>query len=337
MADNRYLTEAFQSLAELNEDVFDLTAEGTAELNDFVSNEETDNLENIIDPLATSEEDLQDSYVGKVILDCSICQSKIYKDAADVVISAEGDLANIGEECPYCQSADGYKIIGEVAPYSKTEVEVNVENKDGAEVAEINTDPKADEEDETKNEALSEDLEKVELETDTQKIEIEAKPKTEEGEEMIAPVEPETEAEFTQEEPATDEPEYGDFEVDEFDEDQFDGLGESYLKRVYENVAGFKTTSGKVRGNTLILEGVISFKSGKQAKTQFAFEAKSATKTGKVKFLGENKQFAKGKNAFTLTGKLDGSKLIAESLTYNYRAKDAKTGASKKLYGRVKR
>ena len=53
--------------------------------------------------------------------------------------------------------------------------------------------------------------------------------------------------------------------------------------------------------------------------------------------IGENQQFAKGKKSFTLTGRADGKKLIAEGLTYNYRAKDAKTGASKRLYGTVNR
>lgn len=336
MAD-KYLAEAFQSLRELEEDVFDLSAEGTAELKDFVSNDETDELENIIDPLATTEEELQDSYIGKVILDCSICQSKIYKDASEIIVSEDGDLVNVGDECPYCQSADGYKIIGEVAPYSKTEVDVEVTSKeDGSEEATV--DLTTDEEDDKKEESLKEDINELTIDTDKETISVSATEKAEEGEEMIAPVAAETEAEFQSEEaPVEDEPIHQEYDIDEFEETDFDGLGESYLKRVYENVAGYKTVSGSINGNTIKLEGVITFKSGKQAKTNFIFEGKTITKTGKIKLLGENKQFAKGKNAFTLTGKLDGSKLIAESLTYNYRAKDGKTGNSKRLYGTVKR
>lgn len=420
---SKYLAEAFQSLRELEEDIFDLNAEGTAELKDFVSNDETDELENIIDPLATTEEDLQSSYVGKVILDCTICQSKIYKDASEVVVSEDNELVNVGDECPYCQNADGYKIIGEVAPYSKTEVDVEVTPKeDGSEEANIDLtseDDKKEEsckddkcekpleesmsvddiakaigdgdsdkgydrvidaiqrllkkhktwdaclnalvntlyslyditEEEARNigeyqlghyedeldESLKEDLNGVTVDTDKETINITATEKAEEGEEMIAPIEPETEAEFQSDEAPVEDDKYADFEIDEFEESDFDGLGESYLKRVYENVAGYKTVSGSVNGNTIKLEGIITFKSGKKAKTNFVFEAKTATKTGKLKFLGENKQFAKGKNAFTLTGSLNGSKLIAESLTYNYRAKDGKTGNSKRLYGTVKR
>ena len=131
-----------------------------------------------------------------------------------------------------------------------------------------------------------------------------------------------------------EEPEYQDFEIDEFDETEFDGLGEGYLKRVYENVESYKTTKGSVKGNTLKLEGVIKFKSGKEAKTNFVFESKTITKSGKLKLIGENQQFAKGKKSFTLTGRADGKKLIAEGLTYNYRAKDA-DGKSKRLYGTI--
>ena len=157
----------------------------------------------------------------------------------------------------------------------------------------------------------------------------------EEKAEVIAPVTDEVKAEFkSAEEPVEDE--YADIEFDEFEEGDFDELGESYLKRVYENVKSFKTTSGAIKGNLLKLEGLITFKSGKQAKTQFMFEAYTTTKSGKLKFIGENKQFAKGKKSFTLTGKADGKKLVCESLNYNYVAKSA-DGKSKRLYGTVKK
>lgn len=323
----KYLAEAFEALKELNEDTFNITSDGAAELQSFISdNEDTDELENIIDPLASTEEELQDSYIGKVILDCVICQSKIYKDPSEVTINEEGDLANIGEECPYCQSSDGYKVIGEVAPYSETKVDVDVTTKNGDEVANIDLTT----DDEKKEESLQEDLNGITIDTDTQTINVSATEKVEDGEEMIAPVSSEVEAEFNSE-----EPEYQDIDIDEFDENDFDSLGENYLKRVYENIQSYKTISGRVKGNLIKLEGVITFKSGKKAKTNFVFEGKTVTKTGKLKFIGENKQFAKGKKAFTLTGKMNNNKLMVESLTYNYRAKDGKTGQSKRLYGRV--
>ena len=184
---------------------------------------------------------------------------------------------------------------------------------------------------------IPKDMQNISIETDKEKINISSEPKEEEKEvesddEMIAPLEPEREEEFKSE---NEEDEYSDVDIDEFEEKDFDELGEKYLRRVYENVKSYKTTKGSTQGNTLKLEGVITFKSGKEAKTNFVFEAKSITKTGKLKFLGENKQFARGKQAFTLTGRADGKKLIAESLTYNYRAKNPETKESKRLYGTV--
>lgn len=329
-----YLSEAFQSLKELNEEVFDLNAEGTAELKDFVSDsKETSDVENIIDPLAATEEELQDSYIGKVILDCSICQSKIYKNPDEVIINEDGDLVNAGDECPYCRSVDGYKIIGEVAPYSETEVDVEVTPKeDGSEEADIDLTTEENKDDE---ENLSESINNINIDTDKETINVSTTEKSENGEEMVAPLNSETESKFKSEESKEDN--FQDVDIDEFDETEFDGLGENYLKRCYENVASYKTTKGSVRGNHLKLEGVITFKSGKKAKTNFMFEAKTINKNGKVKLIGENKQFARGNKSFTLSGKVNKNKLIAESLTYNYRAKDAKTGNSKRLYGTVKR
>lgn len=350
---DRYLTEAFQELDILNEEMFDVTDDGIAKLQEFENGDIADEVETIIDPLAETDEDLKDSYIGKAILNCIICQSKIYKDPSEITVAEDESLVNVGEECPYCQSVDGYKVIGQVAEYvpeEETEVKVDdevVEPETEASSDEVDVEVDIEEKDDLdeacrtkkgvkklkdlkKEESLEEDLNNIQIETDKEVITVSSEPKDEtpaEGE-MIAPVSTEVAAEI-------EEPSYQDIEIDEFNEEEFDSLGEKYLRKVYENVASYKTTSGSTKGNQLKLEGVITFKSGKQAKTNFVFEAKTVTKTGKLKFLGENKQFAKGKKSFTLTGKADGGKLIAESLTYNYRGKDAKTGKSQRLYGTV--
>ncbi len=199
---------------------------------------------------------------------------------------------------------------------------------------------------------MKEDFNKVDIETDTQKMSMEAQedgkvtvttePKEveQESNEVVAPVEDDVKAEFKTEENSEEdnsEDQYSDVDIDEIDEEEFDDLGESYLKRVYENVKSYKTVSGSTKGNQIKLEGVITFKSGKQAKTNFIFEAKSITKSGKLKFVGLNEQFAKGKKTYTLTGRADKGKLVCESLTYNYRARDPKANASKRLYGTVTR
>lgn len=193
----------------------------------------------------------------------------------------------------------------------------------------------------------NESLEKVELETEDQKIKIETQPKDPvPGAEMVAPISPDTQdtiensGEFFEEpeppEPFEEpEPEEMDYDVDDFDEDTFNELGESYLTKVYDNVKGFKTTSVSERNNKLVVEGVISFNSGKQKTTSFIFEAKDATRSGKVRFKGLNEQISRGKKSFTLTGNIKNKKFISESLNYNYRGKDNK-GSSARVYGTVK-
>lgn len=222
------------------------------------------------------------------------------------------------------------------------------------------------------NESLKESFEKATIETadsklsmesdDSGKVTVVSEPKkvdedTYEGPETTAPVAEETadvieanteeskseeapeEEEESMEEVETekDMPEDSeDIDIDEFDENEFNSLGESYLKEVYNNVDSFKTVRGYINGDSLKLEGVITFKSGKKLNTSFLFESNLITKTGKVKLLGENLQFAQRKNSFTLTCSVKDKKLVMEALTYNYNAKDASTGKSKRIYGTVK-
>lgn len=125
-----------------------------------------------------------------------------------------------------------------------------------------------------------------------------------------------------------------DFDIDDIEEESIDELGEGYLKQVYENVDSFRTSKVSATENRLIIEGVISFKSGAKKTTGFILESAAATKSGKVKFIGENKHLCRGNKAFTLTGKIENKKLIAESFTYNYKAKTG-DGKSTRVYGTV--
>ena len=184
------------------------------------------------------------------------------------------------------------------------------------------------------NESVNESIQEIEIETDTDKIKIESEPKEESGEtgDILAPVSPETEQQI--ENNSSDEI---DVPIDEFDEETFDELGESFLKNTYENVKGYKTESIKEQdGNKLVIEGLITFNSGKVKKTSFIFESKDITKSGKVRFIGENCQLSRGKKSFTVAGKVQEGKFISESLNYNYRAKDAKSGKSTRMYGTVR-
>ena len=579
-----YLSEAFRQLELLNEEDFNLsTTADNSDLKDFLDNDDMSVMSlDVIDPEAETEEDLEDSYTGKVILDCCVCHSKLYKDKEEVTVDEEEDLANTDEECPFCYSRDGFKIIGEVAPYGETEegaeeteedkpleldseketeIDESIrkglelkegfmgqtlddflgdwnnaenisiwcydENEDGpvfegdvsdipdkylnAQFDDFDTEGKiyvnisdvdedfdeslkyrktrknrklkeslkgahakliADEDeirdylsdDDTRdlrtalkhlgdtgrvvddsihvtvrfsggdritlpkmffefdmdeslktrrnksvneseegkklfteykilvdgrtyeishtkqradeivpilkdmypdseieakpykhyasgierkrlerqiadqlkeygvNESVNESIQEIEIETDTDKIKIESEPKEESGEDILAPVSPETEQQI--ENNSSDEI---DVPIDEFDEETFDELGESFLKNTYENVKGYKTESIKEQdGNKLVIEGLITFNSGKVKKTSFIFEAKDITKSGKVRFIGENCQLSRGKKSFTVAGKVQEGKFISESLNYNYRAKDAKSGKSTRMYGTVR-
>lgn len=159
-----YLNEAFTQLQLLNEEEFNLTDKDSIEDIKSLVDAPVDASIDIIDPDANSEDELSDSYVGKVVLDCSVCHSKIYKDPSEIVIDEVEELANVGEECPYCYTADGFKVLGQIAPFSDdvkpTEDEVAEEEAD--DVVEDDTDDdeddKDDDEDDDFLEALSEKL-----------------------------------------------------------------------------------------------------------------------------------------------------------------------------------
>ena len=114
-----YLIEAFKALNALDEDVFSVSDDGIEKLSAFEDDDTVSDDITVYDVDAENDSELEDSYVGKIILDCNVCHSKLYKDKADVVIDEESNDANIDMECPYCYSVDGFKIIGEVAPFAE--------------------------------------------------------------------------------------------------------------------------------------------------------------------------------------------------------------------------
>ena len=152
-----YLNEAFTQLQLLNEEEFNLTDKDSIEDIKSLVDAPVDASIDIIDPDANSEDELSDSYVGKVVLDCSVCHSKIYKDPSEIVIDEVEELANVGEECPCCYTADGFKVLGQIAPFSDdvTPTEDELSEEEADDVVEDDTD---DDEDDDFMEALSEKL-----------------------------------------------------------------------------------------------------------------------------------------------------------------------------------
>lgn len=110
-----------------------------------------------------------------------------------------------------------------------------------------------------------------------------------------------------------------DVDMEEIDEESMDDLGESYLRKVYENVKSYKTTNSYVRDNKIILEGVITFTSGTKKTTGFILESHSANRYGKVSFTGYNSHLTNNKSAYLFEGKVKDKRLIMEKLTYKYR------------------
>ena len=400
-----YLHEAFQAFKALDEDVFPATADGEEALKKFLDGDNLEDVEVIIDPDAETEDELKQSYVGDVIFKCPVCQSMVYKKPEDVVIDENQGLANVEEECPYCQTAGGFEIVGQVSEYCpecehhdeeaedkpvepevKVDDEVELEESLGQDLTEyqkwVDYDMKRYGEISAKTEELlrktglevvkddhcawavmakdkdgkdlkeavdsvkvtTEDQEVV-VDTDGDETEVKVRPRecgeVDAASEVIEPVDEETKDDLMADEEVEDfddnyEDGYEDVEIEDFDEDSFDELEEKYLKNIYENVTSYKTIKGTVSGDKIILEGIITFNSGKQKKTTSIFESHSITKRGKIKLLGENKNITTNKKAFTITGSLKGNKLITESLTYNYGVKD-ETGKATRLYGTVRK
>ena len=105
--------------------------------------------------------------------------------------------------------------------------------------------------------------------------------------------------------------------VEDIDDETFNKLTESYLKDVYSNVKSFKATGCDLKDNKLVVEGTITFNSGKTKPTTFVYEAKKAANK-KVVLEGANADFTSEK-AFTLNCKVDTENcLIVESLNYKY-------------------
>lgn len=338
-----YLSEAFKKLDFLTEEDFSLyNTDSIDDMGQLLADPGTP-AQDVIDPEAETEDELQDTYIGKVILHCPVCNSMVYKNLEDIVKDDVEELVNVGEECPYCYTSEGFKVIGIVSPFEGTE-----DKEDEQEDEKEDSSEEEKESEEHVDEGLKEEFETVEVATEDQKVTldanddgkltIEAEPvkDTEEEAEVLAPVPTEVAdtIEKTDESPWPEDE--VDYDVEDFDSDSFDELGEAYLKAVYENVNSYKTTDVSSQGNTLVVEGLIKFNSGKMKPTKFVFEAKTATKNNKLRFIGENKNITRGRKAFTLTGTLNENKsFITERFNYNYMTKN-ESGKSTRIYGTLK-
>ena len=173
------------------------------------------------------------------------------------------------------------------------------------------------------------DAEEIVPLSDSEEEQIESNSEEEVEEEPVEEVE-ETEEEVTEEEPTEEESE--EEEVEEIAEESFDYLANNFMKRTYHNVDNYKTTSAKESGNQLVVEGLITFNSGATKKTTFKFEPELLNNK-QVRLRGLNETFSNRKNTFNVRCSIQDKKLIAESMRYNYIAKD-KLNESVQIKGR---
>ena len=118
-----YINEAFKRLDILEEQMFDTSLNGINNLSDFMDADNTEDIVRVIDPEAETEEDIKDSYVGKVIVNCNVCHSHIFENKEDITIDEADGAVNIETQCPYCGEQEGFTIVGEIAPYNNEPVE----------------------------------------------------------------------------------------------------------------------------------------------------------------------------------------------------------------------
>lgn len=121
-----YLNEAFKKLSLLNEETFDTSLTGLNQLSDFMDKDDSEDVVKVIDTEAEFEDEVQDSYIGKVITNCNVCHSHIFENKDEIVIDEDG-LVNPEKQCPYCGETAGFTIVGEITPYVKETEEPEAE------------------------------------------------------------------------------------------------------------------------------------------------------------------------------------------------------------------
>ena len=267
-----------------------------------------ESLEEKCDKQKITEE--SDSEIAAIINSC--------KDAPEVPVeeSCEGPECESKEDCNDCLKEEKEdEAEAEETDSSEDSEEVCFTAKEVKEVAtdvaqSLATPVEDEEEAEKQAEEISEVVDEKVDKAIEEKVEEANEDKAEESAE-----EDESDEEESEEE--TEEPEFNEDDIDELDECSLNKHIDEYLKEVYSNVKSYETTDCSLKEGKLIVEGKISFNSGKEKLTMFEFLP--AYCEGKLFFEGYNKDFSEDK-AFTLNCSINESKtLITESFGYKYK------------------
>ena len=115
--------------------------------------------------------------------------------------------------------------------------------------------------------------------------------------------------------------ECGKLEIEDLNEEAFNSHIKDFLQEVYSNVKDFAATNCELKENKLIIEGKISFNSGKEKLTMFEFLPEYGD--GKLFLEGINKDFSDDK-AFMIECTINENKeLITEQLCYHFKINEA--------------
>ena len=259
----------------------------------FIEEDSDEHVEQVVDVDADTVEELKDSYVGNVLLRCPVCKTPIFKKPELLEKDEDSDVYNVGETCPHCGSKDGFELVGQIATLDIPQEEpAPTTGKD-----EVDNSSATVEDEITNNEVGEERVEdEVASDEENKRPSIMAKES---------------------------------LELNGLSEDTFNTLVNKYLEATYNNVDKYAMTSCNLEDNKLIVEGVITFKSGHKKDTTFVLENKGG-KNNKCRFVGMNETFSKSKRTFNLVCTNDKGNLVCESLSYGYKAKD------KEVKGKVK-
>jgi predicted DNA-binding WGR domain protein len=260
-----------------------------------------DEVTQVVDVDASTVDELKDSYIGNAILQCPVCKTLIYKKPEALKKSDDkDDIYNADEECPHCGNVGGFNLVGQVASLNVTP-EDKKETTGAPDSKSIADSTKTDE---TKDEEPKEEP------VDDKKQELKKPSKVESIGEA--------------------------FKADGIDDVRFDKLINQYLHTVYENVDSYKTTKCAIGQDdkTIITEGTIKYKSGKEKTTKFVMEGKCMTKDGRYKLSAINETFSAKQNAFTFIASKDSSNALdISSMLYRY--KTGPVNESKTIKGRA--
>lgn len=246
-----------------------------------------------------------------------------WEDAPEVPVeeSCEGPECESKEECDDCLKEEKEdEAEAEETDSSEDSEEVCFTPEEVKEVAtdvaqSLATPVEDEEEAEKQAEEISEVVDEKVDKAIEEKAEEADEDEAEEDETKEADEEDESDDEESKEE--TEELEFNEDDIDELDEDSLNKHIDEYLKEVYSNVKSYETTDCSLKEGKLIVEGKISFNSGKEKLTMFEFLP--AYCEGKLFFEGYNKDFSEDK-AFTLNCSINESKtLITESFGYKYK------------------